>query len=245
MAEASRCLGSTPRGIPIGCGAGSVRNCKPRPCPTGFGSARPFGCKDHAVDVEAALEDWQLTPLRRRAFATLSGGQRQRLFLALALLGEPEVVFLDELTAALDPASRRATWDLVRRVRDRGATVVLVTHFMEEAAALCDRVAIVDEGRIVATDTPTRLTTASAASVRATFSANGHDLALLGSLPGVETVSIDAGTVSIAGAAATPVHVAAALVSAGIVPDDFRTHHPSLEDAFLACTGRSLIQEVN
>jgi ABC-2 type transport system ATP-binding protein len=196
------------------------------------------------ADVDRTLAAWDLTRLRRRAFGTLSGGQRQRLFLALALLGEPEVVFLDELTAALDPSARRATWDLVRRVRDRGATVVLVTHFMEEAEALCDRVAIVDDGRVVALGTPAALTTGSGEGVRVTFSTNGHDLDFLRSLPGVASLTLDNGAAAVTGEPDAPVRVAAALAERGIVPVDYRTHHPTLEDVFLSLTGRSLTREV-
>ena len=106
------------------------------------------------ADPEALLEAWGLAEKREAMFETLSGGQRQRLFVALALLNEPEVVFLDELTTGLDPQARRATWELVRRIRDRGVTVVLVTHFLEEAERLCDRIAVFDAGRIVAVDSP-------------------------------------------------------------------------------------------
>ena len=193
-----------------------------------------------SANVDAVLSEWDLTPLRRQAYATLSGGQRQRLFLALALLGRPEIVFLDELTTGLDPTARRATWALVRRVRDRGATVVLVTHFMEEAEALCDRVAIVDRGRVVALDTPGALTAGRGGSVRTTFTVAGHDPSYLSKLPGVESVSVDAGRVTVTGAGPTTLAVAAELVANGVRPDDFRTHHPSLEDVFLALTGRSL-----
>ena len=200
--------------------------------------------QDRSVDVGQTLQDWELSGLRRRPFATLSGGQRQRLLLALALLGEPEVVFLDELTAALDPAARRATWELVRRVRDRGATVVLVTHFMEEAEALCDRVAIVDSGQVVALDTPAALTTRSGGDVQVTFTADGRDVGFLRTLPGVISCTVEGGAVTVAGTSATPVHLAAALAQQGIIPADFRIHHPSLEDVFLARTGRSLSTEV-
>jgi ABC-2 type transport system ATP-binding protein len=113
------------------------------------------------ADWRRLLEEWGLAAKRDAAFADLSGGQRQRLFIALALVGRPEVVFLDELTTGLDPQARRATWELVRQVRAKGATVVLVTHFMEEAELLCDRVAIVDRGRVVALDTPARWSAAS------------------------------------------------------------------------------------
>jgi ABC-2 type transport system ATP-binding protein len=103
------------------------------------------------------LDRWGLAGQRAKAVASLSGGQRQRLLIALALVGRPEVVFLDELTTGLDPQARRDTWELVRAVRDAGTTVVLVTHLMEEAERLCDRVAVIDRGRLVALDTPRAL----------------------------------------------------------------------------------------
>ncbi len=112
--------------------------------------------------VEGLLADWGLAEKRRSGFATLSGGQRQRLFVALALLGDPEIVVLDELTTGLDPVARRDTWGLVRRLRAEGTTVLLVTHAMDEAAALCDRLAIIAGGRVVATGTPEEVTGAHA-----------------------------------------------------------------------------------
>ena len=109
------------------------------------------------VDTGALLASWGLEQKRKARIATLSGGQRQRLFIALTLVNTPEVVFLDELTAGLDPEARRASWDLIDELRLQGVTVVLVTHAMEEAEALCDRLAIVDHGKILALDTPRRL----------------------------------------------------------------------------------------
>jgi ABC-2 type transport system ATP-binding protein len=106
------------------------------------------------ADPVRLLDEWGLTGHRGKAFGALSGGQKQRLFIALALLGEPEVVVLDELTTGLDPAARRDTWALVQRLRERGVTVVLVTHAMDEAEALCDRLIVIDAGRIVAEGTP-------------------------------------------------------------------------------------------
>ncbi|WP_214402982.1 ABC transporter ATP-binding protein [Pseudonocardia lacus] len=107
-----------------------------------------------AVDPDALLAEWGLREQRRTAFGKLSGGQRQRLFIALALLGEPEVVVLDELTTGLDPAARRDTWALVRGLRERRVTVLLVTHAMDEAEMLCDRLVVIDRGRVVAAGTP-------------------------------------------------------------------------------------------
>jgi ABC-2 type transport system ATP-binding protein len=194
------------------------------------------------VDVAATLADWELTGLRRRAYGGLSGGQQQRVFLALALLGRPELVFLDELTTGLDPTARRNTWRLVRQIRDRGTTVVLVTHFMEEAEALCDRVAVVDGGRVVACDTPQALTASQGGPVRLTFTAGDHDLRHLLELVGVESVTVDAGRAVVTGRGTAAVTVAAALAAHGVTPPDYRTTYPSLEDVFLTLTGRTLSQ---
>ncbi|MEE4275268.1 MAG: ABC transporter ATP-binding protein [Thermoleophilia bacterium] len=121
------------------------------------------------VDWTEVLEAWGLAPKRDAAFASLSGGQRQRLLVALALVTDPEVVFLDEMTTGLDPAARHVTWGLIEAIRERGTTVVLVTHFMDEAERLCDRVAVMDAGRIVATGTPEALIEATAGAVRVKF----------------------------------------------------------------------------
>ncbi len=193
------------------------------------------------IDAGEVLRSWRLEHLRRRSFSALSGGERQRLFLALALLGQPEVVFLDELTAALDPSARRATWELVRRVRDGGATVVLVTHFMEEAEALCDRVAIVDGGQVVALDSPRALTAQLGGDIRVSFTAGDADVAFLHTVPGVTSVALDERFATVSGSAPIAVGVAAALAERGMAPADYRTHYPTLEDVFLAQTGRSLL----
>src|SRR5262249_27708402 len=117
------------------------------------------------------LEDLGLTEQRNLLYSKLSGGQKQRLSIALALVGSPEVAILDELTTGLDPHARRETWDLIEQIRDRGVTVVLVTHFMEEAERLCDRVAVVDGGRVVALDTPAGLVTRAVTEQRIRFRA--------------------------------------------------------------------------
>jgi ABC-2 type transport system ATP-binding protein len=109
---------------------------------------------DRVIDPNALLADWGLTEQRNTGFAHLSGGQKQRLFIALALLGDPEIVILDELTTGLDPAARRDTWFLIRALKDRGITVLLVTHAMDEAEALCDRLVVIADGRVVAAGTP-------------------------------------------------------------------------------------------
>ena len=196
--------------------------------------------QDGAPPLDQLGRRWGLERLWRRPFAKLSGGEQQRLFIALALVNRPEVVFFDELTTGLDPQARRATWDLVGRVRDEGATVVLVTHFMEEAEHLCDRVAIVDQGRIVATGTPSELVEQVDAAQRVTFTWPGADAGWLASVAGVERVTRRGAAVEVAGSGALAVQVAAGLARRGVLPADFRTHHPNLEDVFLALTGRDL-----
>jgi ABC-2 type transport system ATP-binding protein len=193
-----------------------------------------------AAPLDQLGRRWGLERLWRRPFAKLSGGEQQRLFIALALVNRPELVFFDELTTGLDPQARRATWDLVRQVRDDGATVVLVTHFMEEAELLCDRVAIVDQGRVVATGTPSELIGRGDAGQRVSFTWPGADAAWLSQLEGVERVTRRADAVEVMGTGSLAVRVAAALAGRGVAPADFRTHHPDLEDVFLALTGRDL-----
>jgi ABC-2 type transport system ATP-binding protein len=199
-----------------------------------------FARGDGAASPERLGRRWGLERLWRRPFAKLSGGEQQRLFIALALVNRPEVVFFDELTTGLDPQARRATWDLVRQVRDDGATVVLVTHFMEEAEHLCDRVAIVDQGRVVATGTPSQLIGRGDAGQRVSFTWPEANAAWLSHLDGVERVSRRGDAVEVAGSGPLAVRVAAALAGRGVAPPDFRTHHPDLEDVFLALTGRDL-----
>jgi ABC-2 type transport system ATP-binding protein len=203
---------------------------------------RLFGrLHDEPVDVDGTIEAWELERLRNRPFGVLSGGERQRLFVALALLGDPELVLLDELTTGLDPSARRATWDLVRRVRDRGTTVVLVTHFMDEAEVLCDRVAVMSGGRVVACDTPRALTARQGGPLTITFgAADGHDPKSLLAVPGVQSVTVDDGRITVAGHSVAAAGVAAALAEQGVMPEDYRTQYPTLEDVFLALTGHRL-----
>ncbi len=193
------------------------------------------------VAGSALLEKFGLADRRRAAFAALSGGQRQRLSIVLALLGDPELVFLDELTTGLDPQARRAMWDLVREIRERGKTVVLTTHFMEEAERLCDRVAIIDRGRIIALDTPDSLVRELAVEIRIVFSVKDKFPAeVLKTLPGV--VRVESGErVVVHGTGPTLVgDVVNVLTASGTHFCDLRTEQPTLEDVFLALTGRAI-----
>jgi ABC-2 type transport system ATP-binding protein len=194
-----------------------------------------------AVDWRGLMTAWGLDPISKQSYASLSGGQRQRLLIALALINAPSVVFLDEMTTGLDPAARRATWDLIREVRDEGCTVVLVTHFMEEAERLCDRVAVVDRGRIVASGSPQGLIAAEPSGVHVLFSAPKEvGLEFLGSIPCVSRILRDGDQVEVEGSGTVLALVAAALVGRGIVPGDLRVERPTLEDVFLRLTGHSM-----
>jgi ABC-2 type transport system ATP-binding protein len=188
---------------------------------------------------EESAREWDLWEKRSAAFSTLSGGQRQRLFIALALAGNPELVFLDEMTAGLDPGARRATWELVRAVRDRGTTVVLVTHFMDEAEALCDRIAVIREGRVVALDTPAGLMDSIDGGTTVTFSApEGDSFDWLREIPGAAEVIRDGRLVLVKGSGPLLAYVGAALVGRGIAPLDLAVQRQSLEDVFLRLTNR-------
>ncbi|HSK23597.1 MAG TPA: ABC transporter ATP-binding protein [Egicoccus sp.] len=187
---------------------------------------------------EPLLDEWGLTDRRNAAFGDLSGGQRQRLFIALALVAEPRLVVLDEMTTGLDPAARRVAWDLVAAIRDRGTTVLLVTHFMDEAERLCDRVAVLVDGAIAATGTPSELVRAVAADITVEFTAPADlDLDVLASLTGVATATRRGNVVTVVGVGPLLARVGHALVGRGIEPMDLRATLPSLEDAYLRLTG--------
>ncbi|MBE9506801.1 MAG: ABC transporter ATP-binding protein [Chloroflexi bacterium] len=194
------------------------------------------------VDWRPLLEQLGLAEKHSAHFAKLSGGQKQRLFIALALINDPDLVFLDELTTGLDPQARHAMWDLVRGIRERGKTVFLTTHFMEEAERLCDRVAIMDRGKIVALDTPENLIRSLGAENRVVFSTDGSfDEALLQVLPNVTRVEQTGERVVVYGQASGLVSGVVNALEAGGVPfSDLRTEQPSLEDVFLALTGKEM-----
>lgn len=194
---------------------------------------------DDPADPQRLLAEWDLTDKRNAAFDSLSGGQRQRLFIALALIGAPELVFLDEVTTGLDPQARRLTWNHVRAIREQGVTVVLVTHFMDEAETLCDRVAVIDAGRVVAVDTPARLTRRAGGAQRVRFTAPpGFSAPWLSDVAGVERVEHSGATVTVTGTGPLLARVASALAAHDAAPDDLGVTRTSLEDAFLALTGR-------
>jgi ABC-2 type transport system ATP-binding protein len=184
------------------------------------------------------IDQWGLRGKEKTAFADLSGGQQQRLFIALALINNPEIVFLDELTQGLDPAARRVAWRLIRAVRDQGTTIVLVTHFMDEAEELCDRLAIIDRGRVIALDTPQALINEHGGPITVTFSCEEPELRWLESLEVVDQVERHGRRVEVIGTGPVVPLLSAALVERGIVPDDMRVQQRTLEETFLRLTGR-------
>jgi ABC-2 type transport system ATP-binding protein len=194
------------------------------------------------VDGRRLLEQLGLSERRDAWFMTLSGGQKQRLFIALALIHDPELVFLDELTTGLDPQARRAIWDLVRGIRERGKTVFLTTHLMEEAERLCDRVAIIDHGRIVDIGTPEELVRRHCPQ-RTVIVTTGDDSAeaLFSRVPGADAVTREDRRVTIRGRGDALITQVIQCVSEHRMPvDDFRTERPTLEDVFLELTGHSV-----
>ena len=198
--------------------------------------------KKKAVDAERLLEQLGLSDKRDAWFMNLSGGQKQRLFIALALINDPEVVFLDELTTGLDPQARRAIWELVRQIRERGKTVFLTTHLMEEAEKLCDRVAIIEHGKIIDVDTPEMLANKHCPErtvVLVTDDANAGEK--FRAIPGVETVTAADSRFTIRGRGDDLVSAVIQCLSENrIRVTDFRTILPSLEDVFLKLTGHSI-----
>jgi ABC-2 type transport system ATP-binding protein len=190
------------------------------------------------VDTDALLARLGLEAKRNAWFMTLSGGQKQRLFIALALIHEPEVVFLDELTTGLDPQARRAIWGLVTGIRDRGTTVFLTTHLMEEAERLCDRVAIIEHGRLIEVGTPEELVQKHCPERTVVFTSDDANVAER--MQGLGTVERAAtgGTYTIRGVGDDFVtDVINVIAREGIRVRGFRTEIPTLEDVFLKLTG--------
>lgn len=198
--------------------------------------------RKNAIDGQRLLEQLGLAEKRNAWFMTLSGGQKQRLFIALALINDPDVVFLDELTTGLDPQSRRTIWELVRGIRERGKTVFLTTHLMEEAERLCDRVAIIDHGRIIDIDSPGRLVARHCPERTVELSTADTGAAeRFRQMPRVNAVSGQNGRVIIQGQGEDFVtDVIHCLSEHRIRVTDFRTVLPTLEDVFLTVTGHSI-----
>jgi ABC-2 type transport system ATP-binding protein len=194
------------------------------------------------ADGERLLDQLGLTDNRNAWFMNLSGGQKQRLFIALALINDPEVVFLDELTTGLDPQSRRAIWELVRGIRERGKTVFLTTHLMEEAERLCDRVAIIEHGRIIDIDRPQNLVNRHCPERTVILASNDPAAEeRFRMIPRVEAVSRSNSQFTIRGRGDDLVtEVIHCLSENRIRVTDFRTILPNLEDVFIKLTGHSI-----
>ena len=191
------------------------------------------------ADPNELLEILGLADKRNTSFAKLSGGQKQRLSIALALIGRPLIAVLDELTTGLDPRARRDTWSLIEDMRERGVTIVLVTHFMEEAERLCDRVALIDAGRVVAIDTPAALAESVGAEQQIRFrpSVPVPDQLLL-DLREVSTVERRGEQLIVTGTGDVLSAVVSVLARSGVVAEQLRVDQSNLEDAFVAFTGR-------
>ena len=193
------------------------------------------------ADVGELLDALGLREKRSAYYKSLSGGQKQRLSLALALVGRPKIAVLDEMTTGLDPQARRDTWDLIESVRDRGVTVVLVTHYMDEAERLCDRVALVDEGRIVALDIPTALAEQAGGGKRVRFvPSRSFDDRLLTELPEVTSLERRGHRVLVNGTGDLVNTVILTLAGAGVTANEVDVQSATLEDAFVKLTGRHL-----
>jgi ABC-2 type transport system ATP-binding protein len=202
----------------------------------------------HGIPVGESIRTAQLEEKRNARVGTLSGGQKQRLAMACALVGDPELLFLDEPTTGLDPQARRHLWDLVESLKQAGRTIILTTHYMDEAERLCDRVAIMDQGRIIALDSPQRLIASIGGEHIVEFAITGNDSVVdetLSGIAGVQSHRVDAGVhqLSVRDLHSTVPRIFAALAAHGLHLSEFRTHSATLEDVFVGLTGRNLRDE--
>jgi ABC-2 type transport system ATP-binding protein len=189
------------------------------------------------ADGDQLLGVLGLDTKRDSYFRDLSGGQKQRLSIVLALIGQPKIAILDELTTGLDPEARRETWNLIEGIRDRGVTIVLVTHFMEEAERLCDRVALIDHGKVIALGSPAHLGEQASTSKRVRLRASDQlSDGILKALPEVSAVEHHGPDLVVIGSGNLATVVVLAFDRAGLVAEDVRTETSTLEDAFLALT---------
>ncbi len=200
------------------------------------------------VDSDTLLTELGIAAKKNDEVEKLSGGQRQRVFIALALISRPELVFLDELTTALDPQARLAMWDVVRSIRDGGTTVVMTTHDMDEAEALCDRVGIIDHGRLIALDTIPALVAGLGDGAKVSLrTSRPVDIHVLDGVEGVSTAAapvVRGNELSIHVLDTRyPQHVIDVIEATGVTVSDVRVSTPSLEDVFLSLTGRSMREE--
>jgi len=204
------------------------------------------------MSVEDVIGLAQLEEKCRSRVGTLSGGQKQRLAMACSLVGDPELLFLDEPTTGLDPQARRHLWDLVDHLRNAGRTIILTTHYMDEAERLCDRVAIMDHGRIISLGTPQQLIASVGGDHIVEFAVttqdpntNPLDGVVLTAIPGIQSHRVDAGLhqLSVGELHTTVPRIFSALAEMGLHPSEFRTHSATLEDVFVRLTGRNLRDE--
>lgn len=198
----------------------------------------------HPEDGRALLATLGLADHKRAFVSQLSGGQRQRLFIALALINHPEIVFLDELTTGLDPQARHTTWKLVRDIRDRGVTVFLTTHFMDEAENLCDRIAILNHGRLIALDSPARLIENAAEGIRVIFETTGRfSPDIFQGVAGVLNVAQNGRRIVVTGRGDRLVSaITRVLDAAGVPYSNLHTEQPNLEQIYLSLTGANLAE---
>jgi ABC-2 type transport system ATP-binding protein len=204
------------------------------------------------ISLEESIQTAQLEEKRGSRVGALSGGQKQRLAMACALVGDPELLFLDEPTTGLDPQARRHLWELVERLKQAGRTIILTTHYMDEAERLCDRVAIMDHGRILALGTPQQLIASVGGEHIVEFAITGQesgsivaDSTLLTAIPGVQSHRMDAGLhqLSVCELHTAVPRIFAELARHGLYLSEFRTHSATLEDVFVGLTGRNLRDE--
>jgi ABC-2 type transport system ATP-binding protein len=192
-------------------------------------------------DPDRLIDALGLSDKRDTYFKKLSGGQKQRLSVALALIGRPKIAVLDELTTGLDPQARRDTWKLIEDIRERGVTILLVTHYMDEAERLCDRVALVDRGKIAALDTPDGLAQRVRGGKRVRFLPSGPFAdGLLTDLPEVRSLDHQGDHVVVFGSGELVNAVILTLARVGVTAGGVEVESPSLEDAFVELTGRKL-----
>lgn len=193
------------------------------------------------ADGDRLLELLGLAGKRKTQYRKLSGGQKQRLSIALALVGSPRIAILDELTTGLDPQARRDTWDLIEQVRDTGVTIVLVTHFMDEAEHLCDRLAVIADGRVAALDTPAGLVATAASEQRVRFRpSTAVDDRLFTDLPEVTRVQRSGSQLVVTGTGNLLHAVTSVLARQQIVAHDLRLEQPTLDDAFVTLTRKEI-----
>jgi len=200
------------------------------------------------ISVEESVTMAQLEEKRNSRIGGLSGGQKQRLAMACALAGDPELLFLDEPTTGLDPQARRNLWDLVDRLKGAGRTIILTTHYMDEAERLCDRVAVMDHGRIIALGTPKELIASIGGEQIVEFAVGGTDpvdASMLAQIAGVQSHRVDAGwhQLSVSELHTAVPRIFASLEAQGAHLTEFRTHSATLEDVFVSLTGRKLRDE--